>query len=258
MCRPLTYLLSIILLFSVLFSSANGSEKSAPYISKLPRDGLLRMVVMGDSLADGLHQGLTQLNKDRDFIKTIRKSKVNTGLVRRDRFDWNKGAARFVRSGKYQVAVALLGLNDLQTIREGGKAHHFKTGGWIERYISRVEKMMADLKASGVATYWVGIPIVTEDHYQEEYKYLNGLFQAAAQKMGVRYVDTWTPLTGVDGQYTPFHKDKLGKTSEIRMRDGVHFTPDGYLIFASFVNDIIFKDLQAAGFKALEPIPATE
>lgn len=106
----------------------------------------LRIVVLGDSLADGLHYGLTQLNKDRDDIKTVKKARVNTGLVRRDRYDWNKGTRKIMRKGRYDVAVVLLGLNDLQSIREKGKAHHFQTDGWVERYQARLEEMIGDLK----------------------------------------------------------------------------------------------------------------
>lgn len=225
-------------------SSMAASEESAPYIQKAPKDGIFKIVVLGDSLADGLHQGLTQTNKDRDDIKTTKTSKVNTGLVRVDRYNWNKGAAKIAKSGKYQIAVVLLGLNDLQSIREKGKAHHFKTDGWVERYTAKVETMMSDLKAGNLAVYWTGIPIVTPKHYQDEYLYLNGIYKAAAEKVGVKFVDTWAPLADKDGKYTPFHRDSEGKISEIRNKDGVHFTPSGYLIFAGFVDDIIKQDMK--------------
>lgn len=237
-----------ITFLSALFflSAAYAADEEVPYIKLKPKDGVLQIVVLGDSLADGLHQGLTQLNKDRDDIKTTKKSKVNTGLVRVDRYDWNKGARKIGKSGKHQVAVVLLGLNDLQSIREKGKAHHFQTEGWLERYTAKVELMMKDLKDANLAVYWTGIPIVTPKHYQKEYLYLNDIYKAAAARVGVKYVDTWNALANANGKYTPFYKDAEGKTVEIRNRDGVHFTPNGYLIFAGIVNDAIQRDMQAA------------
>ncbi len=253
--------LIIIMVFGILIPSSvlaeSDSVKKASYISKMPSDGVMNIVVMGDSLADGLHQGLTRLNKDREEIKTVKKSKVNTGLVRVDRYNWNRGAKKIVASKKYQVAIVLLGLNDLQTIREKGKAHHFKTDGWKTRYIERVEKMMGVLKAGGLAVYWVGIPIITKKHYQEEYFYLNGVYREAAKKTGIRFVDTWNKLADKNGDYTPFFMGEDGKKKEIRRRDGVHFTSDGYLIFAGILNNILLSDLEAVLPKLTEDPLAT-
>ncbi len=226
-----------------------GSPKPASYIGLKPRNGVYDIVVMGDSLANGLHQGLTQLNKDNPGLKTARKSKVNTGLVRVDRYDWNKGAKKIARTGKYQVAVVLLGLNDLQSIREKGKAHHFQTDGWVERYKDRTERMMRDLRDAGIAVYWTSIPITTR--YQKEYEYLNGFYKQAAAKTGVRFIDTWSALADPEGNYSAYWKDEQGKQLEIRARDGVHFTPFGYQIFAGIVNDALQQDLAVAAGTAI-------
>lgn len=236
----------IMMAGSAYASQSNDSNPDELYIKNKPKDGVFRVVVLGDSLANGLHQGLTQLNKENDLLKTARKSKVNTGLVRVDRYDWNKGARKIASSGKYDIAIVLLGLNDLQSIRERGKAHHFKTDGWVERYVGRTESMMSDLKKAGLAVYWTGIPITSPKRYQKEYNYLNGIYQEAAEKMGVRYIDTWNQLADQKGKYTPFWKQPDGKLKEIRNKDGVHFTPDGYQIFAGIVNDIVQTDIQDA------------
>lgn len=221
-------------------------ESEKPYIQSVSKDQPLNVVIMGDSLANGLHQGLTRLNKENETVKFVKKSKVNTGFVRVDRYDWNKAAVKLARTKNYQAAVVLIGLNDLQSFREKGKAYHYKTDGWVERYRERTERMMRDLKQAGLAVYWVSIPIVTPKHHQEDYLYLNTFYKEAADKIGVRYIDTWTPLAGKNGEYSPFWKDAEGKQVEIRRRDGVHFTTNGYLIFAGIVNDILSSDLKAA------------
>ncbi len=221
-------------------------ETAKPYIQSVAKDQVVNIVIMGDSLANGLHQGLTRLNKENETVKFVKKSKVNTGFVRVDRYDWNKAAVKLARTKDYQAAVVLLGLNDLQSFREKGKAYHYKTEGWVERYRERTERMMRDLKEAGLAVYWVSIPIVTPKHYQEDYLYLNTFYKESAEKIGVRYIDTWTPLAGSNGEYSPFWKDATGKQVEIRRRDGVHFTTNGYLIFAGIINDILSSDIKAA------------
>ncbi|EFL87994.1 DUF459 domain-containing protein [Ahrensia sp. R2A130] len=218
---------------------------TAPYMAAKPADGIYDIVILGDSLADGLHQGLTQLNKDDDTFRTVKKSKVNTGLVRSDRYDWNKAARKISQSGKYDIAIVQLGLNDLQSIREKGKKHHYPSDGWKERYIARAKALADDLKASGLTVYWTGIPIVSQKSYPEDYAFVNGILADVARQTGVKFVDTWTPLADAKGEFSPYHKDADGKTQEIRNRDGVHFTPSGYLIFAGIVDDAIKADIAA-------------
>lgn len=230
---------------SVLKASAKP-EAEKPYMQSVTKDQIVNIVIMGDSLADGLHQGLTRLNKEVETVKFIKKSKVNTGFVRVDRYDWNKAAVKLAQTNDYHAAVVVIGLNDLQSFREKGKAYHYKTDGWVERYRERTERMMRDLKDAGLAVYWVSIPIVTPKHYQEDFLYLNTFYKEAAEKIGVRYIDTWTPLAGKNGEYSPFWRDATGKQVEIRRRDGVHFTTNGYLIFAGIINDVLTNDLKAA------------
>jgi hypothetical protein len=246
----------VMLLSSAAHSSAEVSaepeqkleEKKVvekkPYITKKPKNGVFKVVVLGDSLADGLYSGLYRLNRNNDRLKIKKKSKVNTGIVRSDRYDWNKGVKKIAATRAYEIAVVLIGLNDLQTFRGLGKAHHFKQTGWVKQYEKRIEKMILDLKAADMAVYWVGIPITTPKRYQKEYAYLNEFFKKAAEKHDLRYIDTWTGLANEKGKYTPFWRNASGKKSQIRTRDGIHFTPDGYLIFAGFLNDILKKDLE--------------
>ena len=229
---------------SALSTETEIAKPAAPYIQRAPKDGVFKVVVLGDSLADGLYAGLRRLNKGNEAIAIKKKSKVNTGLVRTDRYNWNKGAKKIARSGKYEVAVVLLGLNDLQSIREKGKAHHFQQKGWVARYEKRLETLISDLKAANLAIYWVGIPITSPKKYQKEYAYMNNFYRNAAEKHGIRYVDTWSGLQAKNGSYTPYWRDEKGKRHNIRNRDGVHFTPDGYMVFAGFLNDVLQKDIK--------------
>ncbi len=214
-----------------------------PYLRNIPKDAVFDVVVLGDSLADGLYAGLYRLNRGNSQVKVTKKSKVNTGLVRSDRYDWNKATKKIARSKKYQVAVVLLGLNDLQTFRTKGKRKHFKQKSWVALYEQRLEKMIVDLKAANMAVYWVGIPITSPKRYQKEYAYMNNFYRKAAEKHGIKFVDTWSPLAQKNGGYSAFWKASSGKKKKIRTRDGVHFTPGGYEILATFVNNEMQRDI---------------
>ena len=248
--------LSFVLAIAVATGAFAGTEQEQskaepikpaekPYLRTKPSDGVFDVVVLGDSLADGLYAGLKRLNGENDKLKITKASKVNTGLVRSDRFDWNKRARKIARSKRHQIAVVLLGLNDLQTFRTKGKRHHFQQKGWEKLYQERIDKMVTDLKKANMAVYWVGIPITSPRRYQKEYAYLNKFFRAAAERHAVRYVDTWTPLASPKGTYSPFWRDKNGKRQHIRHNDGVHFTPNGYMVFASFLNSVLQADIEA-------------
>ena len=243
--RVIAFTVAAGLPFTAVASEPGVASSTSPYMPAKPADGIYDIVILGDSLADGLHQGLTRLNKDDDTFRTVKKSKVNTGLVRSDRYDWNKAARKIARSGKYDIAIVQLGLNDLQAIREKGKKHHFPSDGWKIRYIGPATSMIEDLNTAGLTVYWTGIPIVSDKSYPKDYSFVNGILAEVAEQAGVKFVDTWTPLAGADGTFSPFHKDADGKVREIRNRDGVHFTPDGYLIFAGIVDDTIKADIAA-------------
>ena len=105
--------------------------------------------------------------------------------------------------------------------------------------------MIEVLISACLTFYWTVIPIVSDKSYPKDYSFVNGILAEVAEQAGVKFVDTWTPLAGPDGTFSPFHKDADGKVREIRNRDGVHFTPDGYLIFAGIVDDTIKADIAA-------------
>jgi uncharacterized protein len=223
-----------------------GAE-GAPYIIRPHReDGRLRVVVMGDSLADGMYSGLYRVMKDDPRLTFVKKTKVNTAIVRADRYDWNEAAQQITEEEQYDVAVVVFGANELQSIRENGKAYHFRQPGWVERFGRRIDNIVSTLKAENIATYWVGLPITRKDRFQEDYAYVNGLFREAAERNGIRYVEMWNAFADANGEFTPFGPNLQGEEILLRADDGVHFTPEGYDKYASVVADMLRKDVTAA------------
>ncbi|MEM8796587.1 MAG: DUF459 domain-containing protein [Pseudomonadota bacterium] len=227
--------------------SGEPESKTPPYIKKAAPEGGYRIVVLGDSLGVGAWQGLYQNLKgseDPNF-EVIQEARVNTGIVRSDRFNWPKQVLRLARKGGFEIAVLMFGGNDMQSIRLKGKRHHYQTEGWVEHYTKRIDDMVLALKSEDVAVYWMGLPIVKRDKLREDYEYINQLARERMEHHGVRYVDTWTVSADDNGTYSQFGRDEGGRKVKLRARDGVHFTPEGYRRFTAPVEAQIRADVAA-------------
>jgi hypothetical protein len=224
----------------------NAGGQVEPYIRLHSADGRFRVIVMGDSLAEGMYSGLYRVLKDDARVTVDKRTKVNTGIVRSDRYDWNEAAHEIAREKTFDVAVVVFGANELQSIRENGHAYHFGQPGWVERFGRRVDDIIAALTDQKIATYWVGLPITRKDRYQDDYAYVNNLFREAAARNGIRYVETWNAFADANGEFTEFGPSLNGEEIQLRADDGVHFTPEGYDKYASLVADVLRKDVAAA------------
>lgn len=214
-------LASVLVLFSVVVIATVPVQAAGKSV-----------VVIGDSLAEGLYTGLYQLLKAEPGASVSRKTKISTGLVRKDKFDWSAAASRIAASRQYSTAVISFGANDLISFR--GPTVHYGDPRWANHYADRVSEVVRNLRAGGMRVIWVGIPIVRKDRHQKDYAKLNEIFRRAAQMSGAVYVDTWNALA-VNGQYSVHGADANGKQAVLRHTDGVHFTPQGYVRYGQVV-----------------------
>jgi hypothetical protein len=68
--------------------------------------------VFGDSLADGLWAGLSQMCH---AVSLARLGRVSSGLVKTGFYDWPVEAAK-IAAEPYEAGIICIGLNDQQTI----------------------------------------------------------------------------------------------------------------------------------------------
>lgn len=221
------------------------------YLHPGSTSGPFRMVVIGDSLAAGLYQGLYMNDRSANLFDIQNKARVNTGIVRTDRYNWMDGVKGY-STGDFDIAVVLLGLNDLQSIRGSGRARHFPTKEWQVAYEERVKEILAALKDRNIAIYWAGIPITAPQRYQEQYRFLNDIYERLMKEDGVKFVNLWAPLASEDGTYSPYFETSDGNLEKIRLDDGIHFTPAGYEIMARYVYNVIVSDVKQATAKATQ------
>ena len=106
-----------------------------------------RVLVVGDSLGDGLWSGLYRAFEDDATLEFIQRAKPSTGFVRPDSYDWNNELADLLKNDTYQIAVIMFGANDAQPIKSGKDWLKPGSEGWREIYGQRVEAFIKKLRA---------------------------------------------------------------------------------------------------------------
>ncbi len=203
------------------------------------------VVVFGDSLGDGVWAGLYHaLRKDKRF-NVIRKSKVATGFVRRDYYDWNEAVRETAGDTTIDIAVVIMGTNDRQTIVEDGARYALFTDKWREIYGARVDDFTATLKSTGARIYWVGLPVMRSPTFEGDMKTFTKIFKAHAADNDVTFLTTHDLLADEDGKYAAYGTDSAGRKKLLRAEDGIHFTMQGYEKLVSPVARAIMRDVDS-------------
>lgn len=228
------------------------------YITPFPNGDRYRIVVLGDSLADGLWEGLYRAFDEDATIDFIKRSKSGTGLARDDRYDWDAELDKILKEESYQVAVVMFGANDRQAIKHDGKWLKVGTEEWRQVYGAQVEKFIKKLRAANVATYWVGLPVMRSPDQTSDAEQLNEVYREKAFINGAKYIDTFGGFVDESGRYSAYGPDMSGQSKRLRADDGVHFTMRGYLKLAHFAEQEMRKDLTLAKEERNIPLAGDE
>lgn len=201
------------------------------------------VVVFGDSLGDGLWAGIYHALRSDKRFNVIRKSKVATGFVRRDYYDWNEAVRETASDTTIDIAVVIMGTNDRQTIVEDGARYALFTDKWREIYNGRVDDFTATLKSTGAKIYWVGLPVMRSATFESDMKTFTKIFKARAAENDVTFLPTHDLLADAKGNYAAYGTDTAGRKKLLRTEDGIHFTMQGYEKLVSTVTRAIKQDV---------------
>lgn len=227
------------------------------YINPFPNGDRYRVVVLGDSLGEGLWSGLYRAFEDDTMIDFIQKAKRSTGFARTDTFDWNKELAALLKEDTFHIAIVMFGA-EAQPIRSGRDWLKVGSEGWREIYGKRVESFIKQLRQANIATYWVGLPIMRSPGQSADAEAMNDLFREKAFINGAKFIDTWNGFTDESGRYSAYGPDMTGQVKRLRADDGVHFTMRGYLKLAHFVEKELRRDLNLAKIERNIPLAGNE
>jgi hypothetical protein len=96
-------------------------QTTAPAPKKAEAPPTIRILVLGDSMADWLAYGLEEQLAETPEIGIVRKHRALSGLIRYDQksdTEWPKVARELISAEKPQAVIVLVGLQDRQDIRE--------------------------------------------------------------------------------------------------------------------------------------------
>ncbi|WP_185680986.1 SGNH/GDSL hydrolase family protein [Parvibaculum sedimenti] len=244
-------------------ASVTSAALTVPLRSELPakpeagpEQPHYNVVIFGDSLGDGVWAGLYHVfHKDKRF-SVIRKSRVATGFVRKDYYDWNDAVREAAADTKIDIAVVVMGTNDRQTIIEGNERHALFEPKWREVYQARVDDFTATLKAAGARIYWVGLPVMRSPGFEADMETFSSIFEGRAKANGVAFIPTHQLAADKDGNYQAFGTDAAGKKRQLRTEDGIHFTMAGYELLARGIAQAIRTDVDKGLVTAQSTAPA--
>ncbi len=193
-----------------------------------PDDQQQRILVFGDSQAQGLAGGVQRLYRgDRDH-RVLDRSRISTGLNPRSSTDWPAQARTFAATERADIAIALFGANDRPPVRIGGRIDIDLWQRYADAYGTRVAEIARCFRGAGVPLVWVGHPIVRDPAYAEDMALLNDVFATRAAADGATFLPTWDVFKGADGAFATYGRGADGQTIRLRADDGVHLTPAGY------------------------------
>lgn len=213
-----------------------------PQIAKRER---YNVVVLGDSLGDGMWAGLYHVLRTDKRFNVIKKSKVATGFSRHDYYDWNQAVREIAAETRIDIAVVVMGTNDRQAIVENGQRYALFDDNWREVYKQRVDDFTATLKGTGAQIYWLELPVMRSPRFGGDMEQFNEIFEERARFNNVTFVGTDGLATGADGGYTAYGADRSGRTRLLRAEDGIHFTMAGYELLGERVADAMLADFDS-------------
>jgi hypothetical protein len=245
----------VLSLLCLLPHVASAQQGTAPvqrsYINPFPTGDRYRVLVIGDSLGDGLWSGLYRAFEEDANLEFVKRAKVNGGLLSAD---WESDLDDALKDGTYQIAVVMYGANDDQAIKVGKDWVKVGSEAWRQAYGERVEKVIKKLRAANLAIYWVGLPIMRSPTQSTDAESMNEVYREKAFINGAKYVDTWNGFMDEGGRFSAYGPDMTGQVKRLRADDGVLFTMRGYVKLAHFPEKEIRHDLGAAKLERNIPL----
>jgi len=203
--------------------------------------------VLGDSLGVYAADGLTQAFVDKPEIAVVNRAHESSGLVRDDFYDWFRIAHDLAAAkDKLDFVVIIIGINDLQSLKDGADALDPLSDKWRELYGERIERLVAPFKLAHVPVAWVGLPPMRSERFNAQVVKLNELYKERAEKAGAQYIDIWDAFADEDGAYDAYGPDINGQNAKLRAADGIHFTKAGSRKLAQFLEADIKRAFDAA------------
>ena len=102
---------------------------------------------------------------------------------------------------------------------------------WRRVIGERVDAIVALLRSRGVQVYWVGLPRMRSERYDEKAQRMNAFFARRMRSLNVAFIDTVPATQDANGRFAQsLPNPETGRLMPARNRDGIHMTMSGYTI----------------------------
>ena len=198
-----------------------------------------RLAVFGDSMAVDVAKALERFYAEDPNISVINQGVGSSGFVRSDFFDWNRTATEQVAANSFDIAIMIVGINDRQTLDEGGQSLKALTPEWNAAYQQRIAAFVSAVRGANKPLIWVGLPPMSKADYSNAMGQISGIQRLAVFGGGAEFVDIYDRFVGEDGKYSASGPDLNGNRVRMRKDDGIHFSAAGADKLAFYLSQTI-------------------
>lgn len=223
-----------------------------------------RVLVVGDSQAQGLAGGLRWLYRTNRKVHILDHSKISTGLVSVAFYNWPDQVHKLAATEHADVAVVMFGANDRPPVRVHGAVDPTMLANFTKIYSARVHDIITTLQNAHIPVIWVGHPIVRDETFSADMAILNDIFQHQTTQNNAQFVPLWSTFSE-DDHYSAYGEGVDGVKVRLRADDGIHLTPPGYqkaakileTLIAHYQPGAIQEDVKPAEPHRSETVPMT-
>lgn len=193
-----------------------------------------RVLLIGDSLMQGLAPHLVARFKKKDQIQTVDMSRHSTGLTYPAFYNWPNAVKKAFSEQSYDVMIVFMGANDPWDMTVKGKYIRFASTRWNEIYSERVRTILQIASDHNTRVIWLSTPPMGRDDIKSKIPQLNALYKAEIEKFSAtaRFIDTAPVLTTDGVSYSRFIELPERGSVMLRTDDGIHFTTQGHRILS--------------------------
>ncbi|HSX85197.1 MAG TPA: DUF459 domain-containing protein [Cellvibrio sp.] len=194
-----------------------------------------RILLVGDSLMQGLAPHLITSLKRKYHVESMDLSKHSTGLTYPAFFDWPATVEDAFELESYSVVIVFLGANDPWDMTIHGNYTRFGSEQWKTIYRERVARIINTAAVHRARLIWLGVPPLGREDLIGKAPTLNAIYAEEAGKMPLyaRFVATDPALTSDGTSFTKFLELPDRGSVMVRTDDGVHFTTQGHRLLAN-------------------------
>ncbi|MGN6549693.1 MAG: SGNH/GDSL hydrolase family protein [Pararhizobium sp.] len=238
---------------------SRSAPASAPAASAAPdepqpvekRDDARTVLVVGDFMASGLADGLTEAFAQSPGVVIDDETNGSSGLVRQDYYNWSAEIGAIIDQAKPAAVVVLIGSNDRQQMTVAGNREPVRSDAWTAEYTRRAEALAKAITAHKVPLVWVGVPAFQSPSMSADILAFDGIFRTVATNAGGDFVDPWDGFVDDSGQFIFTGSDINGQPVRLRGPDGINLTAAGKRKLAFYAEKPLHRILGDAADKAI-------